>query len=139
MLRGFFGREFRRYRRHGLRRSLLGLGLAALTLALASTLGCAPVTQLHAATNSATQAAAKKPITVTAELVARRKECPLTGRLSRPWSCPYHFTIRFGSLPAGLALNQKSGVMDGTPTQAGTSEFTFEPQPRLAGPHGFGS
>ena len=125
MLRGFSVENSAATGATGLRRSLLGLGLAALTLALASTLGCEPVTQLHAATNSATQAAAKKPITVTAELGSATQGMPFNGKIIATGGlAPYHFTIRFGSLPAGLALNQKSGVMDGTPTQAGTSEFT---------------
>jgi hypothetical protein len=109
----------------GSRRSLLGLGLAALTLTLSSALGCAPVSELQAATNSASQAAAKKPITVTAQLGSATQGTPFSGKIVATGGlAPYHFAIRFGNLPAGLALNPKSGVIDGTPTRAGTSEFT---------------
>jgi hypothetical protein len=125
MLRGYSVESSAATGATGMRRSLLGLGLAALTLTLSSALGCAPVTQLHAATNSASQAAAEKPITVTAQLGSATQGMPFSGKIIATGGlAPYHFTIRFGSLPAGLALNPKSGVMDGTPTHAGTSEFT---------------
>jgi hypothetical protein len=107
-----------------LRRFVLGSWLAALTLSLASTIGCAPLTQVQAA-NSATQAAAKKPITVTAQLGSATQGTPFSGKITAAGAgAPYHFTIRFGTLPAGLALNPKTGAIEGTPTQAGTSEFT---------------
>jgi hypothetical protein len=125
MLRGYSVESSAATGATGMRRSLLGLGLAALTLALSNALACAPVTQLHAAASSATQAAAQKPITVTAQLGSATQGMPFSGKIiATGGRAPYHFTIRFGRLPAGLALNPKSGVMDGTPTQAGTSEFT---------------
>jgi putative Ig domain-containing protein len=37
---------------------------------------------------------------------------------------PYTWAIASGALPAGLSLNQNSGVISGTPTQYGTFSFT---------------
>lgn len=37
---------------------------------------------------------------------------------------PYAWSIVAGSLPAGLSLNAQSGVISGTPTSAGTANFT---------------
>lgn len=39
---------------------------------------------------------------------------------------PYTWTLATGSLPPGLALNTISGVISGTPTTEGTSEFSVE-------------
>ena len=39
---------------------------------------------------------------------------------------PYTWSIIKGSLPAGLTLNPSSGVISGTPTTAGTSNFTVQ-------------
>ena len=108
----------------GSRRLVVGLW-AAVALATASTIGCGPLTQVQAATNSATQAAAKKPITVTAQLGNATQGTPFSGKIIAIGGlAPYHFTIRFGRLPVGLTLDPKTGAIEGTPTQAGTSEFT---------------
>ena len=40
-------------------------------------------------------------------------------------SAPYTFTVTAGSLPAGLSLSS-GGVLSGTPTTAGTSNFTVQ-------------
>jgi uncharacterized repeat protein (TIGR03803 family) len=37
---------------------------------------------------------------------------------------PYTFSITAGSLPSGLTLNSSTGLISGTPTQAGTSSFS---------------
>jgi hypothetical protein len=37
---------------------------------------------------------------------------------------PYAWSLASGALPAGLSLNQNSGVISGTPTQYGTFSFT---------------
>ena len=39
---------------------------------------------------------------------------------------PYTFSITSGNLPAGLTLNPATGVITGTPNQAGTSSFTAQ-------------
>lgn len=38
---------------------------------------------------------------------------------------PYTFTLTSGTLPAGLSLNNTTGVISGTPTTAGTSTFSI--------------
>jgi hypothetical protein len=38
----------------------------------------------------------------------------------------YEFTVAAGSLPAGLSLNSFTGEISGTPTQAGTFNFTIQ-------------
>jgi hypothetical protein len=44
-----------------------------------------------------------------------------TGRIN-----PYTWSIKFGSLPAGLFLNSLTAVICGNPTAAGTSAFTVQ-------------
>jgi hypothetical protein len=39
---------------------------------------------------------------------------------------PYTWTIIAGSLPTGLTLNSSTGLISGTPTGTGTSNFTFQ-------------
>ncbi|MFN7975087.1 MAG: putative Ig domain-containing protein [Acidobacteriota bacterium] len=39
-------------------------------------------------------------------------------------TAPYTFAVTAGTLPAGLSLNGATGVISGTPTAAGTSNFT---------------
>ena len=41
-------------------------------------------------------------------------------------AAPYSWSIISGALPAGLALAQRTGVISGTPTRTGTSNFTIQ-------------
>lgn len=41
---------------------------------------------------------------------------------------PYHWSISSGSLPTGLSLTPVTGLISGTPTQAGTESFTAHVQ-----------
>ncbi|MHC4712533.1 MAG: putative Ig domain-containing protein, partial [Planctomycetota bacterium] len=47
--------------------------------------------------------------------------CQATGGVT-----PYSWAVVTGSLPAGLSLNSSTGEISGTPTSAGTSNFTVE-------------
>jgi hypothetical protein len=39
---------------------------------------------------------------------------------------PYTFAVTVGSLPAGMSLDAATGIISGTPTTAGTSDFTIQ-------------
>ena len=101
----------------GWRALVLALVVASLVVSQA----CAP---LSASTAAAT-AKASHPITVTAHLGAATKGTKFSGAISATGgTSPYHFSLRFGSLPAGLTLDKTSGAITGTPTKAGASDFT---------------
>ena len=40
-------------------------------------------------------------------------------------TAPYTYSVTVGALPAGLSLNSSTGVISGTPTGSGTSNFTI--------------
>ena len=48
---------------------------------------------------------------------------------------PYSWSITSGNLPAGLSLNSASGVIAGTPSATGTSNFTVEASDSSSSPH----
>ena len=111
----------------GVGSSVLGMASVAFVLTLVVlTTGCGPLSQVQAASSSATAAAAKKsPIAVTAQVANATAGTPFEGKISASGGlAPYHFSIRSGALPTGLTLNASSGVISGTPLCAGTSEFT---------------
>ena len=47
---------------------------------------------------------------------------------------PYTWSVSSGTLPAGLTLNASSGAISGTPTTAGTSNFTVQVRDSAATP-----
>ena len=82
---------------------------------------CQPLASASAAT---TKSATTRPIVVTAHLGSATQNKPFSGQITATGGAqPYHFEIRGGQLPAGLTLT-KAGVIMGTPTKAGTSDFT---------------
>ncbi|MET3150131.1 UNVERIFIED_ORG: outer membrane autotransporter protein [Stenotrophomonas geniculata] len=61
------------------------------------------------------------PFTVPGATVGAGYSQPLSGSGG---TAPYTFAITAGSLPAGLSLNTSTGALAGTPTAAGTFNFT---------------
>jgi hypothetical protein len=73
-------------------------------------------------------------ITITSNLTITTSSLP-NGVVGNPYSAsvtagggnsPYTFSIASGSLPAGLALASGTGVISGTPSAAGTANFTVQ-------------
>jgi hypothetical protein len=84
------------------------------------------------ATPTAGTATATLSITINAALAITTTTLP-GGSVSAAYSAtvsatggaqPYIWSITSGSLPAGLSINSASGVISGTPTTTGTSDFT---------------
>jgi hypothetical protein len=93
-----------------------------LTFASFSNSGCAGVTQ---SSNSP-----PPRLAISTSSVA-------TGNVGTPYSAslaasggtaPYQWSITVGALPAGLTLNTSSGTISGTPSSAGTANFTVQVQ-----------
>src|SRR5258708_1078173 len=71
------------------------------------------------------QAVKHRPITVTSHLGSATQGKAFSGTISAVGGiAPYHFSIRRGTLPSGLTLNNSTGVISGTPKNAGASDFT---------------
>lgn len=108
-------------------RHFVGVALASIAVLVSLMTGCGPISQVQAAAPST---AKKSPIFVTAQVGAATLGTPYSGKISATGGVkPYHFSIRSGSLPAGLSLDKAAGKIVGTPTAAGTSDFTV----RVAG------
>ncbi len=84
------------------------------------------------ADSAGTTAVRSFTITITAALAITTASCP-NATVEIAYSCalaaaggttPLAWSISAGALPAGLLLNSASGVISGTPTAVGTSNFT---------------
>jgi len=65
------------------------------------------------------------PLTITGNLEGGQVEIPYSGALiAHGGVSPYQWSVGSGALPAGVALNSKTGVVSGTPTKPGTFSFT---------------
>lgn len=64
------------------------------------------------------------PVIVTTSLPNANVSSPYSATVETADSRPGAFTITAGSLPAGLAIDDQRGVISGTPTTQGTSQFT---------------
>ena len=78
-------------------------------------------------------ASAKFTITINAALAITTSSLP-SGSVGTAYSTtlaatggvtPYSWSVSSGSLPAGLSLASSTGIISGTPTTAGTSNFTI--------------
>jgi hypothetical protein len=66
---------------------------------------------------------AQSGLNVTVQLTGATQNVPYTLALAPQFSGPYHFMA--GGLPDGLILNEAAGMISGTPTRAGTFNFSF--------------
>lgn len=116
----------------GSRGSVLSLACVALILAtqMIVEIGCSPVGKLSAMDLSSsaapqTIATAVRPIVASSHLGVPEMGVPFTGTITATGGiAPYHFAMRAGTLPAGLKLNDKTGVISGTPKGTETRDFT---------------
>jgi hypothetical protein len=78
--------------------------------------------------NTITTTLAISPLTVAmASLPDGIQNVPYSATLAaNGGTLPYTWSISIGSLPAGLSLNSSTGVISGTPTNAGTVSFTVQ-------------
>ena len=75
----------------------------------------------------ATFAAEAAPVVTTTSLPQGVQKASYSATLSAAGgAAPYTWTLRSGALPAGLSLATTSGVVSGTPTTTGTSNFTVQ-------------
>jgi len=85
-----------------------------------------PVPNTQSLSLSITIAAAPvPPLACTATLPSGQATVAYSGAINCTGGTkPYSFAVTIGSLPAGLSLNSTTGVISGTPTTAGTFNFT---------------
>jgi len=65
-------------------------------------------------------------LVITSSLLSARTGTPYSSTLAAAGGArPYTWFLQSGNLPAGLSLNQNTGVISGTPTCVGRSDFTI--------------
>jgi len=72
------------------------------------------------------KASGTPPTITTASLTNGTVGTAYSQTLAATGTTPISWSVSVGSLPAGLSLNATSGVISGTPTAAGTSNFTVK-------------
>jgi hypothetical protein len=103
--------------------AVLFLSLVACSIFL---VGCDTVHQAAAASSTDAIPQAGQSISLSASLYPGNVGTSYQAMLSvSGGEAPYHFALAQGALPPGLALNTESGMISGTPTQAGSSTFTI--------------
>jgi len=76
---------------------------------------------------SITIAPSAVPVVITARLLNGQIGVPYTGNvLVSGGTTPYTWSILSGALPPGLSIDGATGVIGGTPTTEGTSDFTVQ-------------
>lgn len=93
------------------------LGLAVIAVCTLAASGCANLQGFSASSQQASPQASALPNAI----VGKTYTAVLPASEGTP---PYLFTLSQGALPAGLALDPKTGKITGIPSQAGSSGFT---------------
>lgn len=113
-----------------------GLSLNASTGAIGGTPTTAGTSSFTAKVVGAGGASATKPLTITISapsLSITTTSLPdgtvgsaYAATLTASGTGPFTWSVTAGSLPAGLTLNSSTGAITGTPTAAGTANFTVQ-------------
>jgi YVTN family beta-propeller protein len=104
----------------------LEVGANAWAVAVDPATGTAYVANNGDNTVSVINGPASAPLAITTNtLPAAAIGTPYTATLAATGgTAPYRFSVSAGSLPAGLMLNQATGVISGTPAVPGSADFT---------------